>query len=302
MPSDIKEAARMIDLFTSVGATSFVVTKTDVDQNKIWGKPYSPRELREKLPAMVRTAADRKPYYSEEAKMVSAGENLIVRPTGPEMAFVQLDDLSVGQLDRVRDAAFLIIATSPGNHQAWIAVSDTPTSGEPFKAFMRRVRNAVGGNDKSASHATRVAGTENFKVKYFPDYPVISIVHGVPGRVMTPERLREMGLLAEPEPVLIPPARGFVHKLTSGHGRSWPDYERCVEGAPLNHAKDGPDISKADFFFAMLASQRGRSIEEIAGKLMDLSSKARKNGEQYARVTAENATAAADRGRQRSRD
>jgi len=38
-------------------------------------------ELRQKLPAMVRTAADRKPYVSAEGKLVSAGEDLIVRPT-----------------------------------------------------------------------------------------------------------------------------------------------------------------------------------------------------------------------------
>jgi len=53
----------------------------------------------------------------------------------------------------------------------------------------------------SASGATRVAGTENFKVKYGPDYPTVSIIHGVPGRVMSLEQLQQMGLLAEAEPV-----------------------------------------------------------------------------------------------------
>ena len=200
MPSDIKEAERMIDLFTSVGARSFVVTKTDVDQNIIWGKPYSVHQLREKLPAMVRIAAIRKPFYTSSGKMVSAGENLIIRPTGPEVAFIQLDDLDERQLEQVRPAAFLMHETSPGNHQAWIAVSDVPNTGEPFKVFMRRVRKALGGNDKMASHATRLAGTENFKEKFFPDYPVVKIIHAVPGRVMTQQQLQQMNLLAEPEP------------------------------------------------------------------------------------------------------
>jgi len=39
---------------------------------------------------------------------------------------------------------------------------------EAFKEFVRRVRKAVGGNDNSASHATRVAGTKNFKLEYAP--------------------------------------------------------------------------------------------------------------------------------------
>ena len=186
MQSNIQEAERMLDLFTSVGARSFFVTKIDVEQKHIWGKMYSATELRGKLPAMVRTAADWKPYYSSEGKIVSAGENLIIRPTG-DVAFVQLDDLTAEQLDRVRLASFLIIGTSPGNHQAWIAVSGVEKS--ESKEFVRRVRNAVGGVDKSASGAVRMAGSENFKLKYWPDYPTVTILHGIPGRVMTQEQL-----------------------------------------------------------------------------------------------------------------
>ena len=55
-----------------------------------------------------------------------AGENLIIRPIGQGVAFVQLDDLNAEQLDRVRPAVFIIHATSPGNYQAWIAVSGVP--------------------------------------------------------------------------------------------------------------------------------------------------------------------------------
>jgi DNA invertase Pin-like site-specific DNA recombinase len=302
MPSNIQEAERMIDLFTSVGARSFVVTKTDVDQRVIWGKPYSVAELRPKLPAMVRTAADRKPYYTSEGKVVSAGENLIVRPTGPDVAFVQLDDLNVEQLERVRPAAFLMHETSPGNHQAWLAVSDAPNTGEPFKAFMRRVRKAVGGNDKSASHATRLSGTENFKPKFFPDYPVVKIIYGVPGRMMTQERLRGMGLLAAPEPVQewLPPVR-----RAPACGRSWPDYARCLAGAPPNSSGNGADRSLADYTWCKFAAQRGWSIEEIAAELPNVSEKARERianrDPGYVTKTAENGTAAAARGRQRSR-
>lgn len=294
MPSNIKEADRMIDLFTSVGARSFVVTKLDVEQHHLWGKTYSVAELRQKLPATVRTAAERKPYYTTGGQIVSAGENLIVRPSGPDVVFVQLDDLSAEQLDRIRPAAFMIIATSPGNHQAWIALSGVEKA--ESKEIVRRVRKAVGDADMSASGATRVAGTENFKAKYWPDYPTVTIMHGIPGRMMTTEQLQTMGLLAEPEPL-----RSFPLRVSPRSGGSWPDYERCVRGAPINHGKTGPDISKADFFFGILAAQRGHSIEAIAARLMELSSKAKENGESYARITAENATAAAERGRQRSR-
>ena len=208
---DTAAALRMFDTFTSVGARSFVVTKTELewpDHKKVkWGKEYEADDLRRLLPAMVRTAAMRRTYQVPSGETCNAGENLIIRPTGPGVSFIQLDDLNSDQLDRVRPAVFIIHATSPGNHQAWIAVSGIAEGKEAFKECTRRVRKAVGGNDKSASHATRVAGTENFKVKYAPAFPTVSIVETHPDRIMTPEQLEALGLLAPPEPVKETPLR-----------------------------------------------------------------------------------------------
>lgn len=214
--------------------------------------------------------------------------SLVVRPVAEKVALVQLDDLDAAALERVKDVAFLMHATSPGNYQAWIAVS-----GAPDKDFARRLRKGTGA-DATASGATRLSGTSNFKKKYEPDFPTVSIVSAVPGRVVTPEQLEGLGLVAAPGPVRAPPVRVST-------SRSWPDYERCVAGAPMNHAGTAVDVSRADFFFAMLSAQRGHGIEDIAARLMLVSTKAQENGEQYARLTAENATAACERERQRSR-
>jgi hypothetical protein len=55
-----------------------------------------------------------------------------------------------------------------------------------------------------------------------------------------------------------------------------------------------------------MATQRGHSTEETAGKLIEVSAKAqeraRLHDEGYAFITAQNATAAAERGRKRGRD
>jgi hypothetical protein len=131
----------------------------------------------------------------------------------------------------------------------------------------------LGAGDHSATGSTRIAGSENFKAKYAPEFAVVSIVHGVPGRVMTQEKLREMGLIAEPEPVIVPSP--FVHKYTNPHGRTWPDYARCLAGAPPNSSGTGPDRSLADYTFCKLAAQRGWSVEEIAAELPNVRSKAR---------------------------
>lgn len=74
-----------------------------------------------------------------------------------------------------------------------------------------------------------------------------------------------------------------------------------MQGAPPNHANTGPDISRADFMWALMAAQRGHSIDEIAAKLAELSSKADENGERYARITAENAVTACALGRGRNK-
>lgn len=322
--AQVDEALRMLDTFSSVGARSFVVTNLDINQARIWPLPYHVKsgmrypkaedahfetaKLRNILPEMMRLAAIRKNCTLKDGKTVEAGDNLMIRPTGPDVRFVQLDDLTAERLDRVRPAAFMIHATSPGNHQAWIAVSDLPDGKEVFKDFMRRVRKAVGGNDKSASGATRVAGTENFKAKYIPDFPVVTILEAVPGHVVTTSQLEALGLVAPPEPVIVSSVISLPtsRRQRSGGERQWPDYQRCLERAPLSKEHGGPDRSSADFDWRKWAARFGWSIEETANKLLEVSEKAREQrglGDPgYVLITAQNARASvATRGRQRGR-
>jgi hypothetical protein len=61
----------------------------------------------------------------------------------------------------------------------------------------------------------------------------------------------------------------------------------------------------ADFFWCMMAIQRGWNIEETANKLLEVSPKAQERArlrdEGYALITAQNAAAEAARGRQKGR-
>ena len=123
---------------------------------------------------------------------------------------------------------------------------------------------------------------------------------------MTPAQLESLELLAPPEPgPAVIPLRTFRKHGSAGTERTWPDYERCVAGAPPTKEGNGPDRSMADFFWCILAAQRGWSIEETASKLLEVSAKAqeriRLRDEAYAHITAQNAAAAAERGRQKGR-
>ena len=89
-----------------------------------------------------------------------------MRPLSRRAVFIQLDDLDREAMERVKPAAFLSLETSSGNYQAWVAlVIDTCD-----KDFARRLRKGAGADD-TASGATRVAGSLNFKEKYAPTFP-----------------------------------------------------------------------------------------------------------------------------------
>src|SRR5271170_4893271 len=253
------EARAMLDAFASVGATQFDVTWTTRGGAKDgFRRGVKLADLARALPAMLDDATRKQ-------------RNLIVRPHGQAVTFVQLDDLAPAVLARLAPAVFLALQTSPGNFQAWIA-----TAGAEDKEFARRLRKGTGA-DATASGATRVAGSLNFKDKYAPNFPRVAIGEVNPGRTTTAAELERLGLVAAPEtpaPPFFTPAR----MRPGPANRKWPDYARCVEGAPLNGDKSGPDISRADFTFCMIAADWGWSVEEIEARLMGASSKAQENG------------------------
>jgi RepB DNA-primase from phage plasmid len=273
-------AQTMLDAFASVGATRFDVTWTTRAGDKEWfRRGIKLADLARVLPAMLDAAPDKQ-------------RNIIVRPHGPGMTFIQLDDLKANGLSQLAPVAFLMLETSPGNFQVWTALP-----GAEDKDFARRLRKGTGA-DATASGATRVAGSFNFKDKYAPDFPRVAIHAAQTGRRTDAAELERLGLVAEPEaarPLRISPAPS-----RADGGRKWPSYARCVDGAPLNSEETGPDISRADFVFCMTAITWGWSVDETKERLMEESAKAQANGERYAELTARNAALAVERRRQLS--
>src|SRR5271165_7521594 len=96
-------------------------------------------------------------------------------------------------LPRLAPAVFLALETSPGNFQAWVAMK-----GVEDKDFARRLRKGTGA-DPTASGATRVAGSFNFKDKYAPDFPRVAILQVNSGRLAEATELEKLGLVAAPE-------------------------------------------------------------------------------------------------------
>jgi len=286
---NLDAAYKMLDTFASVGVTHFDLTHIDIDGEKRGFRPQqSVAQLKNSLPKLFPGAEARR-------------NNIIIRPHSGKAQLVQLDDLDQAALSRVGEAAFLTLQTSPGNHQAWIAVSGLDNASDA-KDFARRLRKGAGA-DPTASGATRVAGTTNYKRKYEPGFPTVTILAAAPGRVATPAELEALGLVASPEPVKQPsvvPLRVSRRHEAAIRARRWPDYQRCLDGAPESKSRPGkPRESLADFTWCKTALDWGWTTQETAARLMEVSAKARENGERYAALTAQNAAAAVERNGQR---
>jgi hypothetical protein len=268
----------MLSAFASLGIERFDLTLTDAAGAKVafrGGRPLG--ELRASLPQILKDAARQL-------------HNVIVRPKSSGPVLIQLDDLGEQAAERLRPVSFLTLRTSPGNHQCWVAVAEQSDAD-----FARRLRKGTGA-DLTASGATRVSGSLTIKEKYAPTFPVVQTVHANLGLVVTRAELEALGVVAPPEKTesLPPPARVSPRR----HGsKGWPSYQRCVQGAPPARGGGRPDISRADFTFALLALDWGWGIEETAERLMQESSKAKENGETYALRTARNAAAVLERRR-----
>src|SRR5579859_2176761 len=102
----------MLDAFASVGAQSFDVTFTDVAGGKVGFRGNCSLDwLRPALPGILDQAAKRR-------------HNVIIRPRSAQATLIQLDDLGEEAAERLGSVSFLVLRTSPGNYQAWVAVAD----------------------------------------------------------------------------------------------------------------------------------------------------------------------------------
>ena len=304
--SDTSAALAMLTAFASVGAKVFDLSFTDLTGKPVKGMQRPGRSLEEMRRRIGRDLQD-----AERDR-----RNVIIRPRSTTALIIQLDDCDDQKADRIHPYSFMTLRTSPGNGQVWLAVSDGPKESdeEAAKQFRIRVRRGSAA-DQSATGATRIAGSLNFKAKYAPSFPVVAITRTEAGKTITTAALEQAGLIAPAEqpqpPASVPPELSRPGRNVTGQGtapRSWPDYQQVLRGAPGK--EDGsPNRSKADFMWCKWAVERGHSIEATAAKLAEVSERAREaisrgdverpGFDGYCKLTARNAAAALDRDRSR---
>ena len=289
--ASIQAALLMLDTFASVGADRFDITHTDIDQERRGFRPgQTLSQVRTSMPYLVESSTRRMNNVIVRPR-ISRRDGVEATAGGQGVTLVQLDDLDVEKARKAAPGAFLVMETSPGSYQAWMAVVDAPTG------FTGRLRRGAGA-DLNASGATRVAGTLNYKRRYEPEFPMVTIRQAKPGRVVMVDQLAQLGLLAAAHQV--DQAAPAIGNSTRSKTSKWPSYQQCLERAPESQSRPGqPKDSAADFTWAMIATSWGHGVDETAARLMQESAKARENGERYARATTERAAwAAQQRNRQ----
>src|SRR5215472_10068928 len=211
--ADREQGLELLQAFASVGVKAFAVTLTDLEGKKLPQGYYSHcslEQLRHTLGPMLRAATAHQ-------------HNVIVRPAKSEsVELVQLDDLAESDLGRLSPVSLVVLRTSPGNGQSWVAVEDATPD------FARRLRQGTRA-DASASGATRIPGSRNFKAKYAPLFPTIEILACHPGKAVQRAELESRELVAPREEVKFAAAGA---SLIPANQRKWPSYQRCVQHAP----------------------------------------------------------------------
>jgi hypothetical protein len=164
-----------------------------------------------------------------------------VRPHSDKTLIVQLDDLDESRLSRVRMPLF-----SPGKQVPVISRHGSPCLASPAPR-MRKTSPAGLGRGRAPTRppqvpralpAPRTTSADTDPI--FPKSPSL-ILHTAPGRVLSAAQLEALALVAEPEPVTpatIVPLRVSRRHENAVRARRWPDYQRCLDGAPESKKAD----------------------------------------------------------------
>jgi len=172
--------------------------------------------------------------------MNAQGRDIYIRPTGSSGLYI-VDDVPAATVERMRAEGYVpaaVVETSPGNHQAWVRVSDSPLSKEEGTAVARALAERYGGDLSSANwrHMGRLAGFTNRKEEHTqPDgrHPYAKLHHAEGARA--PEAT---AILARAQVRAIQSRRAAVGE----HGGAEPPRDQAVrrEAFPRLPAWAGP--------------------------------------------------------------
>ena len=270
--NSVLDAPRAVDLFAGVGVKEFAVTvlkeQNQIGKRGLFYQRLQTKELYRLLPSYVR-------------RNHLGRESLIVRPLAHNL--IQVDDCVGESLRRIAPFAFLVVETSLGNYQAWLALDARVTKVER-DAIRSKLLAGLADVDRNASGALRLPGTLNHKPGR-GEFRIRIAAFSQHRRFVSTDELEAAGILA---PIEKSSREVSAYAFRTEHSSTrmpFPDYERCLDEAPRK-SNGSPDRSIADKNWAILALGRGKSEEAVESKLAELSEKAKGRPDYVRRTVA----------------
>lgn len=268
----LADAQLMLTAFQRAGADYFDLTLKNLAGEKVkFQCRLSAGSFRSKLLTILDQA--------EQAFL-----SIIIRPHPRSELFIQLDDINAAAVGLISEFSFLVIETSPGNYQAFVAISklNNKLEGESIRRQLIKIVSA----DEGATGAVRLAGSLNVKEKHrtadgiFPRVKLISVAHG---RIFTASELIAAGLI-EDLPIDLPPQISTKFNAKKSRLRRAPIYEMAV-GAVKPKQDGNIDRSAVDAHYAVVCLDWGFTIEETISLLRTNSPKAAERSDGYVEKT-----------------
>lgn len=250
---DMSDAQAAVEAFQSVGVQSIGITDTTQTET------YQVRAIQ-----VVKRTIDERIERAESAH----GQLFAGRPIQPDtVAVIQVDD-PTRHLDELKRLAFLVIETSAGNIQGWLAVR---LEGRTYDETRRAVIEHFGG-DVGASGSMR--WPDSLNCKYEPAFRV-RVEQVQAGHILDVEHILHMMPVEQQRP-----ARNIEHRRQAGTAYV-PDWSRVAALHP------GVSRSEVDYYVSLGAAQNGVELDETVEYLMSASPKTASLNEGKARRYAE---------------
>lgn len=272
---------------TALGVARFEVGIREAKSGQMMQREWSGAELAAAVPWLKR--------------MNARGNDVYIRPAG-EHGLVLVDDVKAGALERMKREGFsaaAILETSPGNHQAWVKLSDQPLPPDVRHLAARMLAQRYDGDMNSADsrHYGRLAGFTNQKPEHARNgkQPFV-LARDCPGKTAgaAPALLESIGQLIDREATRKEREGRLeaIRAVRQGNGGHDPAREYQLQAQRLM-AKygDKADLSRMDWMIATDMAKCGRFTEQDIEKGIRECSpniESRKAGhiEDYARRTA----------------
>jgi hypothetical protein len=305
----LEQAHEALTVLSSLGVEKINVLICDdakqerliAERERLRFQGLTPKEIRARginpqvaVTSEVTTISKLRPVLAQKMKHCESHNLSFIVDPRPSLGqrLIQVDEASIENLDFLALLAAYSIVTSDGNGQSMIVLPEgTPDKEcDEVEEKLFSVLKPLGCN-KGSSGASRWPGSFNFKPKRKRadgTFPTVTLHTFSPGRIVTPEELKDLGL----QPELEKPQKQQPRKFS----------KLPRDFVPYDYSRASTDRSGADWKFVKANRDIGWTQAHIEAELRNISDKAqdreKRGSNKYVEKTVRKAFNSPDTARQ----